>query len=131
MVRLQWRLRHWRLVLATQDREERQRHPQQGFRTLGFQLGLQLGFLLGLLLGLLLGPPREPQEQRGFRTQELMQGLLLEPLLGPLLGPPLERQERQQVLQELQKQRAQQELAKQGLLLEGFSQPPRKLVREW
>ena len=74
------------------------------------------------MLGLLLVPPREPQEQRGFRTQELMQGLLLE----PLLRPPLEPQERQQ-----ERQQAQQELAKQGLLLEGLPQPLRKLVREW
>ena len=77
------------------------------------------------MLGLLLVPPRGPQEQRGFRTQELMQGLLLEPQLGPQLEP----QGRQQELQE--QQRAQQELAKQGLLLECLPQPLRKLVREW
>ena len=57
--------------------------------------------------------------------QELMQGLLLE----PLLGPPLEPLGRQQELQE--QQRARQELGKQGLLVEGCSQPLCKLVREW
>ena len=54
-----------------------------------------------------------------------MQGLLLE----PRLAPQLELQGRQQEFLELQ--RVQQELAKQALLLEGFSQPLCKLVREW